>query len=156
MIETSRPGYTSPRATNRAFHTRLGLDRPLARPTVVAMASGLLSVDALPEALETLLLRRAEGNPFFLEELLRSCQETGTIRREGARLVLAAKLDDLLLPDTIQDLIRARIERLGADARQVLDVAAVVGREFPRRVVDRLADSPAASEQALGELRPST
>jgi predicted ATPase len=47
------------------------------------MASGLLSVDALPEALQALLLRRAEGNPFFLEELLRSCQETGMIRHEG-------------------------------------------------------------------------
>ena len=119
----------------------------------MAMASELLSVDALPEALQALLLRRAEGNPFFLEELLRSCQETGIIRREGARLDFAAKLDDIVLPDTIQDLIRARIERLSADRRQVLDLAAVVGREFPRRVVDRLAGSPAASERTLGELQ---
>ena len=151
MIETSRPEYRPP-ATNRAFHTRLGLTA-LSPDDSVAMASGLLSVDALPEALQTLLLRRAEGNPFFLEELLRSCQETGMIRREGVRLVLAPKLGDSVLPDTIQDLIRARIERLGADPRQVLDVAAVVGREFPRRVVDRLAGSPAVSEQALGELQ---
>jgi hypothetical protein len=99
------------------------------------MASGLLSVDALPEALQTLLLRRAEGNPFFLEELLRSCQETGMIRHEGVRLVVAPKLGESVLPDTIQDLIRARIERLGADPRQVLDVAAVVGREFLRRAL---------------------
>ena len=151
MIETSRPGYTSPVA-NHAFHARLGLTA-LSPPESLAMASGLLSVDALPPALETLLLRRAEGNPFFLEELLRSCQETGAIRREGGAVLLAANLDDLLLPDTVEDVIRTRIERLSADAREVLDVAAVIGREFPRRVVDRLAGSPAASEHALRDLR---
>ncbi len=151
MIETSRPEHR-PRATNRAFHTRLSL-AALSPDDSVTMASGLLSVDTIPEALQTLLLRRAEGNPFFLEELLRSCQETGMIRREGARLGLAATLDDILLPDTIQDLIRVRIERLGEAPRQVLEVAAVVGREFLRRVIDRLADSPAASERALGELQ---
>jgi DNA-binding NtrC family response regulator/tetratricopeptide (TPR) repeat protein len=151
MIETSRPEYRPP-ATNRAFHTRLGLTA-LSPDDSVAMASGLLSVASLPEALQRLLLRRAEGNPFFLEELLRSCQETGMIRREGTHLILAATLDEIALPDTIQDLIRVRIERLGAEPRQMLDVAAVVGREFLRRVVDRLADSPAASERALSELQ---
>ena len=75
------------------------------------------------------------------------------IRREGVRLVVSSKLGDSVLPDTIQDLIYAQMERLGPDPRQVLDVAAVVGREFPRRVVDRLAGSPAVSEQALGELQ---
>ncbi len=150
MIETSRPGYTSTLA-NRLSHTRLSLTA-LSPGESLALASGLLSVDALPEDLHTLLLRRAEGNPFFLEELLRSCQETGMVRREGGRLLLAAHLGDLTLPDTVQDVLRARIDRLHAGTRQVLDIAAVVGREFPQGVIDRLAGTAAASEQALAEL----
>jgi predicted ATPase len=138
MIVTGRPGY-SPPAADRAFHTRLALTA-LSPSDSMAIARELLSVDQLPETVRTLLISRAKGNPFFLEELLRACQESGT------------KLESLALPDTVQDVIRMRIERLSAAPRQVLDVASVVGREFARRVIDRLADPPEASEQALREL----
>ena len=70
----------------------------------------------LPEPPEALLVRTAEGNPFFLEEVLRSLQETGTVRAEGDRLRLAPRLAEHVVPDTVQDVIRARIQRL-PDAR---------------------------------------
>jgi hypothetical protein len=81
MIITGRPGYIPP-ASHRTFHTRLALSG-LSPAHSVAMARALMSVDEVPARLQALLSDRAEGNPFFLEELLHSFQETGAIRRDG-------------------------------------------------------------------------
>ena len=89
MILTYRPGYAPP-VSDRLFHTRLTL-AALSPATASTMARGLLSADELPEALQALLVRRTEGNPFFVEEVLRSLQETEVLRREGDRLIVAAR-----------------------------------------------------------------
>jgi tetratricopeptide (TPR) repeat protein len=116
------------------------------------MARELLSADELPEPLRALLVRRTEGNPFFVEEVLRSLQETEALRREGDRLVVASDLEALVVPATIEDVIRARVERLGAGARQILDAASVIGREFSRRLVDRVVPLAGGSDRAFREL----
>ena len=79
-----------------------------------AIACSLLSVPELPEPLEALLVRTAEGNPFFLEEVLRARSRNGNGRAEGDRLRLAPRLAEHVVPDTVQDVIRARIQRLPA------------------------------------------
>jgi tetratricopeptide (TPR) repeat protein len=150
MILTYRPGYTPP-VGDRTFHTRVALPA-LTTADSVAMALGVLSVDELPDALQTLVIRRAEGNPFFVEEVLRSLQETGAIRVGGKHLTLARDLAEIVVPDTVQDVIRARIQRLGDASRQVLEVASVIGREFGRRLVDRAIESAEGSERPLREL----
>jgi tetratricopeptide (TPR) repeat protein len=150
MILTYRPGYTPP-VGDRTFHTRVALPG-LATADSVAMALGLLSVDELPDPLETLLVRRAEGNPFFVEEVLRSLKETGAIRVGGKQLALARDLE-IVIPDTVQDVLLARIQRLPDAPRRLLELASVIGREFHRRLVDHLAGSAKASEEALRELK---
>ena len=87
------------------------------------------------------LVRRTEGNPFFVEEVLRSLQETEVLRREGDRLIVARDLDALVVPATIEDVILARIQKVGDASRQVLEVASVIGREFSRRLLDRVGES---------------
>ena len=151
MILTYRPGYTPP-VGDRTFHTRVAL-AALTTADSVAMALGLLSVDELPDALQTLLVRRAEGNPFYVEEVLRSLQETGAIRVGGKQLALARDLAEIVIPDTVQDVILARIQRLKDAPRHLLELASVIGREFHRRLVDHLAESAEANEQALRELK---
>jgi DNA-binding NtrC family response regulator/tetratricopeptide (TPR) repeat protein len=150
MVLAYRPGY-SPSVGDRPFHTRLALTS-LSTVDCLAMARSLLGVAELPEALKGLILRTAEGNPFFVEEMLRSFQETGTIRREHGRLLLAPTLGEIVVPETVQDVIRARIERLAEAPRQVLAWAAVIGRDFTRRLLDRLVGVAAAAEEALREL----
>jgi DNA-binding NtrC family response regulator/tetratricopeptide (TPR) repeat protein len=150
MVLTYRPGYTPP-VGDRTFHTRVALP-VLTTADSVAMALGLLSVDELPEALQTLLIRRAEGNPFFVEEVLRSLQETGVIEVGGKQLRLARNLAEIVVPDTVQDVILARIQRLGDAARQILEVASVIGREFGRRLVDRVVEPAGGNETPLREL----
>ena len=117
------------------------------------MALGVLAVDELPDDLQALLVRRAEGNPFFVEEVLRSLQETGALRRGTRRLELTRDLTQVVVPDTVQDVILTRIQRLDDAPRRLLEVASVIGRQFSRRLVDHLAESREASEHALRELK---
>ena len=151
MLLTYRPGYAPP-VSDRLFHTRLTL-AALSPADSVTMARGLLSVDQLPEALQALLVRRTEGNPFFVEEVLRSLQEAEVVRREGDRLIVARDLDALVVPATIEDVILARIQKVSDASRQVLEIASVIGREFSRRLLDRVGESSEGSEQALRELK---
>jgi transcriptional regulator with AAA-type ATPase domain/tetratricopeptide (TPR) repeat protein len=150
MIVTHRPGYAPPLG-DRMSHTRLALTA-LSAADSATMACGLLSADELPEALQALLVHRTEGNPFFMEEVLRSLQETKALRWEGNRLVVARDLETLAVPATIEDVLRTRIQRVSDASRQILEVASVIGREFSRRLVDRILDSPEGSEGPLREL----
>jgi transcriptional regulator with AAA-type ATPase domain/tetratricopeptide (TPR) repeat protein len=150
IIVTHRPGYVSPLG-DRAFHTRLTL-AALSAADSTTMARELLSADELPDGLRALLVHRTEGNPFFVEEMLRSLQETDAVRREGGGLVVVRDLRALVVPATIHDVIRARIQRLGDTSRQVLEVASVIGRDFARRLVDRVLGFAEGSERALRDL----
>jgi DNA-binding NtrC family response regulator/tetratricopeptide (TPR) repeat protein len=150
MIVTHRPGYAPPLG-DRLFHPRLTVGA-LSSADGAAMARELLSAEELPEGLQALLARRTDGNPFFVEEVLRSLRESDAIRRDGDRLVPRRDLETLVVPATIEDVIRTRTQRLGDAARQVIEVASVIGREFARRLVDRVVQSAEGSERPLREL----
>ena len=98
-------------------------------------------------------MSKAEGNPFFVEELVHSVEELGAVRREGSRLVMSRRLDAALVPDTVQDVVTARIDRLAEAPRRALRVAAVIGREFTRRLLDRVVESGPPLDGLLRELR---
>lgn len=84
----------------------------------------------LPEAVAELLAERAGGNPFFLEEALRDLIERGALRRDNGSWRLAVGRDELTVPALVQGALQARLDRLAPDVREVLSVAAVVGRTF--------------------------
>ncbi|MGH7325118.1 MAG: adenylate/guanylate cyclase domain-containing protein [Candidatus Rokuibacteriota bacterium] len=150
-ILTYRPGYTHPFG-ERTYHTRIAIDT-LSSEDSVQMAQVLLSAENLPEELKNLIVRKAEGNPFFVEEVVKSLQEVGAIRREGSRYVLTKRLDEIVIPDTIQDVIMARIDRLADAPKKTLQLASVIGREFTRRLLDRIADLRGRTEDFLRELK---
>ena len=151
LIVTYRPGYAPPFG-DHTFHTRLALTT-LSTTDSVRMAADLLGAERLPAELEALIVAKAEGNPFFVEELVRSVEELGVVRREGARLVMARPLAAALVPDTIQDVVTARIDRLAEGPRRLLRLAAVIGREFTRRLLDQALESGASADPLLRELR---
>jgi class 3 adenylate cyclase/tetratricopeptide (TPR) repeat protein len=148
---TYRPGYVQPFG-DRTYHTRLVLPA-LSRADTVQMAQAMLATEHLPEALQTLIVQKAEGNPFFVEEVVKSLRETGAIRREGDRYILARPLAEIVVPDTIQDVLMARIDRLPEAPKKTLQLAAVIGREFTRRLLGRLADIRERTEAYLQELK---
>ncbi|MBI2176732.1 MAG: AAA family ATPase, partial [Candidatus Tectomicrobia bacterium] len=137
-ILTYRPGYAHPFG-DRTYHARIALDALPAEESV-RMAQGLLAAENLPEDLKALIVRKAEGNPFFVEEVVKALREVGAVRRDGGGYVLAKRLDEVVIPDTIQDVIMARIDRLDEAPKKTLQVASVIGREFSHRLLDRLAE----------------
>ncbi len=100
----------------------------------------LLVIPDLPEGLPEQILQRAAGNPFYLEEILRMLIDADIIRREGDhwRLTPGADIATLGVPDTLQDLILARFDRLAETPRRVLQVASVIGRHFSLPILARV------------------
>ncbi len=143
LILTHRPGY-SPPFGDRSYHTRLALPT-LSTADTVQVARALLAAEALPEGLQTLIVGRAEGNLFFVEELVRSLLEAGVVRREEGRLVLTQGPDGLVAPDTVEDVILARIDRLDPALRETLQVAAVIGKDLPLGLLLAVAGVPEGS-----------
>jgi tetratricopeptide (TPR) repeat protein len=151
QILTYRTGYVHPFG-ERTYHTRIALDN-LSRADSVEMTRAILSTEQLPEELNRLIVQKAEGNPFFVEEVVKSLQEIGAIRQAGERYVLTRRLDEIFVPDRIQDVIMARIDRLADAPKKTLQLASVIGREFTRRLVDRLAEIRERTEEFLRELK---
>lgn len=151
QILTYRPGYAHPFG-ERTYHTRIALTT-LSTEDSVQMAQAMLAVESLPEELRSLIARKAEGNPFFIEEVVKSLQEIGAIRRAGDRYALAKPFIEIFIPDTIQDVIMARIDRLEEAPKRTLQLASVIGREFTRRLLDRIADIRGRTEELLRDLK---
>jgi adenylate cyclase len=134
LVLAYRPGFDPiERAELRASHTLLRLE-PLTPEESLALARGFLEVTELPGDLERLLTTRAEGNPFFIEELLQALLELGSLAVEEDRAVLAET--NLEVPDTVQGTILARVDRQGARERVILQHAAVIGRSFSADLVE--------------------
>jgi tetratricopeptide (TPR) repeat protein len=151
LLLTTRPDYRAP-VGHLTFHTALALST-LSDAETLRIATELLGVERLPPALQSLILDKADGNPFFVEELGRWLQELGVIRRDGRDIVLTRPITEAPLPDTIEDLILARIERLADGPRRLLRVASVIGREFTRSVLGRVVEPSLAIDEVLRELR---
>ncbi|HET8653952.1 MAG TPA: tetratricopeptide repeat protein [Longimicrobiaceae bacterium] len=136
VVVTLRPGYGIDWG-NPGHHTPIVL-RPLEAESSLAMLRSILRVAEPPRELAMLLHERTGGNPFFLEEICQALMEEGALRVEEGRVALAGAPESLDLPDTVQAVIRTRLDRLDRDARHTLRVASVVGREFSRGVLERV------------------
>jgi class 3 adenylate cyclase len=137
LVMTHRPDVEPSWRTPAAF-TRLTLQRLSdddTRGVVRALAGG-----SLPELLEERILVKAEGNPFFTEELTRALVEDGHILPAEGGVRLARPVAEILIPDTVQELIGARLDRLEAPAKRVAQVASVLGRQFKHEQLARLLD----------------
>src|SRR5262245_14989281 len=146
-----RTGHNHPFG-ERSYHTRLVLTA-LPSQASVQMAESMLATSDLPEELTALIVRKAEGNPFFVEEVVKSLQEAAAISPAEGRYVLARPVHEIVVPDTIQDVLMARVDRLSEGAKRTLQLASVIGRDFGRRLLDRLSDDGDRTESHLGQLK---
>lgn len=114
----------------------------------------LLNVEAMPESARRMILSKAEGNPLFLEEVLRSLSDAGRILIDGSRAHATGPIDQLDVPDTLQGLIAARVDRLPPDDKHTLQLASVVGRVFQQAVLSHLYrnESGEATQPELSSL----
>jgi class 3 adenylate cyclase len=132
FVCTARPELTERRpgwGGGRRNFSSVALD-PLTSQEADELVTLLLTIDELPETVHRHILERAEGNPFFLEEIIRKLIDEGRIVRDGERWRAAAGIDDVVVPDTVQAVLAARIDLLGPKEKRALQSAAVVGRIF--------------------------
>ena len=144
-------GWQLKLAAEREFAERLTQVevRPLSAGESGTLVDHLVTSSDLSPDMRERILARAEGNPFFVEEVVRALVENGAMAAGAATGGDAPQFE---IPDSLQSLLIARIDRLAEDARRTLQIAAIVGRSFYYRVLDAILDTGAGLEARLGEL----
>jgi len=115
-----------------------------------SLVANLLEIDSLPEPLRRFILERAEGNPFFVEEVIRMLIEREWVVLRDDRWVGSATVASAEVPPTLAGLLTARIDRLPAASRRILRVGAVIGRDMPASLLEAVTGDPPATARALG------
>jgi adenylate cyclase len=146
-----RPEYHAP-WMSRSYYRQIGL-APLGPEAVERLLAELLGSNPSLDGLRELISERTRGNPFFIEELVRSLVEAGSLVGERGAYRLAQPIERMAVPATVQAVLAARIDRLVPRDKAVLQAAAVIGKEFSQPILDRVAELEAEElEDALRNL----
>jgi DNA-binding NtrC family response regulator/tetratricopeptide (TPR) repeat protein len=135
LVVTYRPGYQPP-WLGRSYATQLAL-HPLTPAEARSVVGEILDAERAAGVAD-FIIGKAEGNPFFLEELALAVREYGT---------------SLAVPSTIEEVILARIDRLSPEDKSLLQEAAVIGRDVPRSLLEAVTAAPAAIADRLARLQ---
>jgi tetratricopeptide (TPR) repeat protein len=122
----------------RSYYEQLPL-LPLGPEAIRELLTDLLGTDLSLGHLSDLIQERGGGNPFFIEEIVQSLIETGTVSGSRANYRLVTPAEEVGLPATVQSVLAARIDRLPEREKQVLQTASVIGREFSEPILRRIA-----------------
>jgi class 3 adenylate cyclase/tetratricopeptide (TPR) repeat protein len=126
---------------------------PLDEHNARTLVANLLEIEDLPEKVRGLILKKAEGNPFFVEEVIRSLLDAKLVVRENSHWRATRDIENITVPDTLAGVITARLDRLDSDSKRAAQTASVVGREFQMDIVADVFGAHQSLEQALGNLQ---
>jgi class 3 adenylate cyclase/tetratricopeptide (TPR) repeat protein len=150
LLVNYRPEY-SHRWNSKTYYTQLRLD-PLGPEIAEALLATLVGQGNELAPVRRLLIDKTEGNPFFLEEMVQGLFEQGALVRNGS-VKLGKPLDSIRIPPTVRALLASRIDRLPAEEKNLLQIMAVIGTDFPaallKRVVGASAEDPERKITAL-------
>jgi tetratricopeptide (TPR) repeat protein len=136
LILLYRPEYTHSWGS-KSYYSQIGLSQLTSQSSAELIQAILYNCDIEP-GLETLILNRSAGTPLFIEELTHSLLENGLIQREQNQCFLAIEPKDIQVPDTIQGIIAARMDRLEDKLKRTMQVASVIGRDFAFRILQTI------------------
>ncbi len=136
LILLYRPEYTHPWGS-KSYYSQIGLDQ-LGMESSSELIKAILEEGEVAPQLRQLILNRAAGNPLFIEEFTHTLLENGSIERRDMQYVLNRKPSDIQVPDTIQGIIAARMDRLEESLKRIMQVASVIGREFAFRILQAI------------------
>jgi class 3 adenylate cyclase/predicted ATPase len=150
VLLTFRPEFDPP-WVGPPHITHLTLGR-FAGPQIEAMITQVIRGKSLPPEVVHQVMTKTDGIPLFIEELLKMILESGLLHEVDGRFVLTGPLPPLAIPSTLQDSLMARLDRLST-AREIAQLAAVLGREFSYEVLCAVAQlDTAALQQAIESL----
>ena len=138
LILLYRPEYTHPWGS-KSYYTKIGLTQLTSQSSAELIRAILYDCEIEPQ-LETLILNRAAGTPLYIEELTHSLLENRSIQREKNQCFLAIAPQDIQVPDTIQGIIAARMDRLEDNLKRTMQIASVIGREFAFRILETITE----------------
>ena len=135
-------------------YTELALS-PLSRDESDSLVSSLIAISDLPQRLRQMILEKTDGNPFFVEEVVRTLIDSGAIVRDesGEHWRAATEIDDIAIPENLQTLITSHFDRLESEVRSTLQMASVIGRSFYYKVLKLVSDSASQLEAQLSTLQ---
>jgi class 3 adenylate cyclase/tetratricopeptide (TPR) repeat protein len=151
LVLTYRVEYAPPFGS-RSFYTTLTL-HSLSEAETAAMASRVLGTAQFPQELHTALMEKAAGVPLFIEEVTKTLLDLGVLERANGNYRLVKSLAEVSVPDTIQDIITARLDRLGEEGKRTVQLASVIGRQFLVRLLERIAGLTDQLEGLLQKLK---
>src|SRR5207249_2664007 len=128
-------------------------DPAIAAMDALVMASRVLGTDQFPEELRAALMAKAEGVPLFVEEVTKTLLDLGVIQRDNGSYRIVRPIGDVHVPDTIQGIIMARLDRLGEEGKRAVQLAAVIGRQFFVRLLQRISGLTTEVDGLLRELK---
>jgi class 3 adenylate cyclase/tetratricopeptide (TPR) repeat protein len=137
---------------NERRYTEIRLS-PLSSTECTDLMNNLLTIENLPSRTRQLIIQKAEGNPFFLEEIMRTLVDRGAVHCENGHWRATSAIETITVPDTIQGVIMARIDRLDEEVKQVLKTASVIGRTFFYRVLRGIEGAIQNLDQDLDRLK---
>jgi len=136
MMLLYRPEYTH-QWGSKSYYSQIGVDQ-LSTSTSAELVKSILEEGEVVPELKELILNRAAGNPLFMEEFTHTLLENGSIQKKDHQYVLTTKASDIQVPDTIQGIIAARMDRLEENLKRTMQVASVIGRDFAFRVLNTI------------------
>lgn len=155
----SAPSWKAKLAAETEFPHRYTeiIVNPLDEEDSLVLVDSLMAISNLPQSIRDQIIQITEGNPFFLEEVLRELLESKTVMvdEDGAHWRGGADFESaqIGIPDNLQALLSARIDRLEEEFRRTLQLAAVIGRKFYYRVLEFISDRKEELSHHLGELQ---
>jgi class 3 adenylate cyclase len=161
FINVFRPGYwqEDDRKVETLPEWLLDVDfaeiaiKPLDKQTGEALVNSMLQVKGLRHTVKQQIVDRSGGNPFFIEEIVRSLIDEGAIIQTNGAFEVTEKIDHVVIPPTINDVLMARIDRLEEQTRDLLKIASVIGRSFFDRILKEVANSIEGIDQRLSYLK---
>jgi class 3 adenylate cyclase/tetratricopeptide (TPR) repeat protein len=126
---------------------------PLSQTECTQLMDNLLEIENLPGRVRQIILQKAEGNPFFLEEIMRTLIDRKAVLRDGNHWKATSSLETLTIPDTVQGVITARIDRLDEELKAVLRTASVIGRAFLYRLLKAVAEAVRELDERVERLK---
>jgi class 3 adenylate cyclase/predicted ATPase len=133
LLVNYRPEY-SHQWNSKTYYTQLRLD-PLGKESAQEMLTAMVGDGAEVRPLKRLIIEKTEGNPFFMEETVQVLLDEGSLVRDDGIMRLTKPLGELKIPPTVQGILAARIDRLSAESKDLLQALAVIGREFPMSLI---------------------
>jgi predicted ATPase len=128
---------------------------PLSDKDSNTLIDTLLTADDIPLDVRGMILEKSDGNPFFMEEVIRAFIDNYAVTQDphNGHLNVSSSIDDITIPDTLQALLAARIDRLDETAKHVMQMASVIGRSFYHQVLEKISDITDELDNELNNLQ---